>query len=175
MTVGELLKRIDFDKNSAPILAKKLGQLMQTDKNVQARVFDQLAESHAAEILEHALTENMCSAILSRLVSRSPDDVIDSITSTINCDQGFSTELAKRIPFGVIQQRVYSAATTGSPAEVKCVLDEILRAAQQSPQDAVLPDTFFKWFQQLITHYKVSPEQYLHLTSIIFQKNPPRE
>lgn len=153
-------------------MAKKLNKLMQGDKNVQAVVLDQLAEANAAEILEHALTENMCSSIIGKLVARSPDDVIDSITSTMRQDQGFAAELTKRIPVGSFQQRVYEAASKANPIEVKLVLDEILKATQQYPQDAVLPDTFFEWFQQLITHYKVSPEQYLHLTSIIFRQNP---
>lgn len=171
MTLKEILNNIHISRSSAITMADKLSELMAADELLGAVVFDRMSEKHATGILDHALSENLCSTIIKRLVDRSPDEVVDSLTDILNVDQSFADELATHLPIAVIKRRVREAVARGVTSEIRVVLDEILTATQQFRHDDVLPNSFFDWFKRVIARYKVTPEQYLQLTSIIFHNN----
>lgn len=171
---NEILERLDasIDSKSIRFLTGKLSTLMKNNAQIETSVLDELAESHSEGFLEHALTENMCSVVCDKLSTKSPNELINYMTSKINNEKVFASEFLKCVSPSILQQSLCSDAESN---QIKQLLDGIHKTMQQqsASNDNILPKVFHEWIAKLFSHYKLTANQYLQLTSIYIKKNPP--
>lgn len=171
---NEILERLDasIDSKSLRLLTSKLSSLMKSNALIETSVLDELAETHSEAFLEHALTENVCSVICDKLTTKSPNEFINFITSKINNEKVFAGEFLKCVSPSILQENLCNDAQSN---QIKLLLEEIHKTMQQqsASKDNVLPKVFHEWIAKLFSHYKLTANQYLQLTSIYIKKNPP--
>lgn len=176
---NDFLKKFEsaFD---AKVLTKRLSTLMSTDKQVETQVLEELAETHSESFLEHAITENLCSVICDRLSVKSPNGITDYTTEKINNDEQFASDFLDRVSVSMLRQKLMDTVTT-SKREQHILLDDFLTALKDSAHrisrrtidTGHLPEHIHLWVSKLFDQFKLTPEQYLQLTSIYIRKNPP--
>lgn len=179
---NEILKKFDtvFDTK---VLTKRLSTMMSINKQTENDVLEELAEKHSESFLEHAITENLCSVICDRLSVKSPNGITDYATEKINSDDQFASDFLDRVSVSLLRQKLMDAAAT-SKREQHILLDDFLTALKDyinsthrvSPKTidtGILPEHIHLWVSKLFDQFKLTPEQYLQLTSIYIQRNPP--
>lgn len=181
-SANELLKKMETTID-AKALTKRLSTIMATDKQVETAVLEEFAEKHSECFLEHAITENLCSVICDRLTAKSPNAITDYTTEKINNDDQFASDFLDRVSVAVLRQKLMDTIST-SKREQHILLDDFLTALKDYISSAPrisprivdtgnLPEHIHLWVSKLFNQFKLSPEQYLQLTSIYIQKNPP--
>ncbi|XP_055318970.1 telomere-associated protein RIF1 [Sitodiplosis mosellana] len=176
---NDILKKFEsvFD---AKVLTKRLSTIMSTDKQAETHALEELAETHSESFLEHAITENLCSVICDRLTVKSPNGITDYTTEKINNDEQFASDFLDRVSVSMLRQKLMDTVTT-SKREQHILLDDFLTALKDSAHrisprtvdTGILPEHIHLWISKLFDQFKLTPEQYLQLTSIYIQKNPP--
>ncbi|XP_031630686.1 telomere-associated protein RIF1 [Contarinia nasturtii] len=179
---NDILKKFDsaFD---ARVLTKRLSTMMTNDKQIETVVLEELAEQHSESFLENAITENLCSVICDRLTLKSPNAIIDYTTEKINMDENFASNFLDKVSVSTLRQKLMDIVAT-SKREQHILLDDFLTALKEyigsthrmSPRTidtGILPEHIHLWISKLFDQFKITPEQYLQLTSIFIQRNPP--
>lgn len=179
---NDILKKFEsiFDTK---VLTKRLSSIMSTNKQTENEVLEELAEKHSESFLEHAITENLCSVICDRLSVKSSNGITDYATEKINSDDQFASDFLDRVSVSLLRQKLMDAAAT-SKREQHILLDDFLTALKDyinsthrvSPKTidtGILPEHIHLWVSKLFDQFKLTPEQYLQLTSIYIQRNPP--
>lgn len=180
---NDILKKFEsaFD---AKVLTKRLSGMMSSDKQVETSVLEELAEQHSDSFLEHAITENLCSVICDRLTVKSPNGITDYTTEKINNDEQYASDFLDRVSVSLLRQKLMDTVTT-SKREQHILLDDFLtslkdyissthRVSPKTVDTSILPEHIHLWVAKLFDQFKLSPEQYLQLTSIYIQNNPPQ-
>lgn len=175
----EMLQKFDtvFDSK---VLTKRLSNLMTADKHVESAVLEDLAEKHSESFLEHAITENLCSVICDQLTMKSPNGINDYIADKVNADDQFASDFLDRVSVSVLRQKLMDIVTS-SKREQQILLCDFLTALKDAMYHAsprivdtnILPEHIHLWVAKLFDHFKLTPEQYLQLTRIYIEKNPP--
>lgn len=177
---NDILKKFEnvFD---AKVLTKRLSTMMSTSKQVETDVLETFAEKHSESFLEHAITENLCTVICDRLSEKQPNAITDYATEKINNDEQFASDFLDRVSVSSLRQKLMDTVTT-SKREQHILLDDFLTALKDSAHrissprtvdTGILPEHIHLWVSKLFDQFKLTPEQYLQLTSIYIQKNPP--
>lgn len=183
-SANEILKKLE-SVIDAKVLTKRLITIMANDKQVETNVLEELAEKHSESFLEHAITENLCSVICEKLTAKSPNAITEYTTEKINNDDQFASDFLDRVSVAVLRQKLMDIIAT-SKREQHILLEDFLtalkdfissapRISPRSIDTGILPEHIHLWVSKLFNQFKLTPEQYLQLTSIYIQKNPPPE
>lgn len=178
----DILKKLE-PSIDAKVLTKRLSTIMSNDTQIKSTVLEELAEQHSESFLEHAITENLCSVICERLSMKSSNGINDYFADKINSDDQFASDFLDRISVSVLRQKLMDIVTT-SKREQHILLEDFLVALKDyirgahrlSPKTVdtdLLPEHVHLWVSKLFDQFKLTAEQYLQLTSIYIQRNPP--
>lgn len=175
----EILQKFDtvFDSK---VLTKRLSSVMAADKHVESAVLEDLAEKHSEAFLEHAITENLCSVICDQLTMKSANGINDYIADKINSDDQFASDFLDRVSVSVLRQKLMDIVTSSKREQqillcdfLTALKDAMYRVSPRVVNTNILPEHIHLWVAKLFDQFKLTPEQYLQLTSIYIEKNPP--
>lgn len=175
----EILQKFDTAFDSK-VLTKRLSSMMTSDKHVENAVLEDLAEVHSESFLEHAITENLCSVICDQLTMKSPNGINDYIADKINGDDQFASDFLDRVSVSVLRQKLMDIVTSSKREQqillcdfLAALKDAMYRVSPRIVDTEILPEHIHLWVAKLFDQFKLTPEQYLQLTSIYIEKNPP--
>lgn len=175
---NDILKKLESSID-AKVLTKRLSTMMVADKHIESTVLEELAETHSESFLEHAITENLCSVICDRLSMKSSNGINDYLADKINADEQFASDFLDRVSVTVLRQKLMDIVTT-SKREQHILLEDFLvalkdyyRRIPKTVDTGILPEHVHLWVSKLFDQFKLTAEQYLQLTSIYIQRNPP--
>lgn len=170
-----------FDKTfDQKVLTKRLSNMMSSDKHIKSAVLEDLAEIHSEAFLEHAITENLCSVICDQLTLKSPNGISDYAADKINGDDQFASDFLDRVSVSVLRQKLMDIVTSSKREQqillcdfLAALKDAMYRVSPRIVDTNILPEHIHLWVAKLFEQFKLTPEQYLQLTSIYIANNPP--
>lgn len=174
-----ILQKFDSAFDSK-VLTKRLTTMMSSDKQIEGKVLEDLAEIHSEKFLEHALQENLCSVICDQLTLKSPNGINDYIADKINGDDQFASDFLDRVSVSALRQKLMDIVTSSKREQqillcdfLAALKDAMYRVSPRIVDTDILPEHIHLWVAKLFEQFKLTPEQYLQLTSIYISKNPP--